>query len=74
MVIDLFRGPAKPDLAESLEALRLDLDTVGGRIRSLDEIKGLLEEISLREVQFAFLAASKVNMGMAVGTRDADQD
>ena len=73
VVIDLFRGPAKPNLAECIEALKLDLGTRGGHMRSLDEIQTLLQQLGLRRVQFAFLAASKVNMGMAVGERDAGE-
>ena len=71
VVIDLFRGPARPGLSESVEALRLELGTRGGHMRSLEEIQVLLQEGGLQQVQFTFLAASKVNMGMAVGRREA---
>ncbi len=73
VVIDLFRGPTKPNLAESVEALKLNLGTREGYIRSLDEIQILLQKSGLHRVQFAFLAASKVNLGMAVGERVAGE-
>jgi SAM-dependent methyltransferase len=68
VVIDLFRGPARPLLAETVESLKLHLDTRGGAMRSLDEAKDLLCRLGLEQVQFAYLPASKVNMGLAVAT------
>jgi ubiquinone/menaquinone biosynthesis C-methylase UbiE len=72
VVIDLFRGPSAPHLAEAVEALRLDLATVAGRMPSLEEIQQELSDAGLKRVQFAFLAASRVNMGMAVGEKLAE--
>ena len=69
VVIDLFRGPTKPNLAESAEALKLDLSTQEGHIRTLESTQALFAQMGLQRVQFAFLAASKVNMGMAVGEK-----
>ncbi|KAA1259747.1 ubiquinone/menaquinone biosynthesis methyltransferase [Rubripirellula obstinata] len=69
VVIDLFRGPSAPHLAEAIEALRLDLATVAGQMPGLEEIQQQLSDAGLKRVQFAFLAASKVNMGMAVGEK-----
>ena len=69
VVIDLFRGPAAPTLAESIEALRLDLMTAAGRMPGLEEIQDQLTDAGLKEVQFTFLAASRSNMGLAVGVK-----
>ena len=69
VVVDLFRGPADPSLAESLEALKLDLETRGGYIRSLEGIQQNLVESGLGNVQFTYLAASRINLGMAVGQK-----
>ena len=68
-VIDLFRGPAKPSLAETLAAMRLELGTQAGHVRTLEEIQELLTELGLRAVQFAFIEASKANFGVAVGVK-----
>ena len=68
-VIDLFSGPAKPALAETIEALRLELGTRAGHVRTLEQIQRLMVDQGLRSVQFAFLEASKENLGMAVGTK-----
>ena len=67
VVIDLFRGPGRPNLAECVEALRLELATESGRMRTLEETQQRLAEAGLREIQFTFLPASQINMGMAVG-------
>ena len=69
VVIDLFRGPSAPNLAETIEALRLDLATVAGRMPGLEEIQQQLADSGLKRVQFTFLAASRVNLGMAVGEK-----
>lgn len=69
VVIDLFRGPTKPNLAESVEALKLELDTADGHMRSLEQAQQELKSAGLTDVQFTFLAASRVNMGMAVGVK-----
>jgi ubiquinone/menaquinone biosynthesis C-methylase UbiE len=69
VIIDLFRGPTKPNLAESLEALKLEIDTRDGQMRSLEETQKQLKALGLERVQFTFLAASRVNMGLAVGVK-----
>ncbi|QDT03034.1 hypothetical protein K227x_14130 [Rubripirellula lacrimiformis] len=69
VVIDVFRGPTKPNLTECIEALRLDLGTRGGRLRSLEEAQADMQDAELQRIQFTFLAASDINMGMAVGTK-----
>lgn len=68
-VIDVFRGPTKPNLAEAIEALRLELETQQGRMRSLEETQKLLGEAGLTGIQFTFLAASHVNLGLAIGVK-----
>ena len=69
VVIDPFRGPNKPDLAEAIEALRLNLQTQGGRMRSLDEIQQLMSAAGFAQIQFTFLAASQAKLGLAVGVK-----
>ncbi|MDA8745902.1 methyltransferase domain-containing protein [Rubripirellula amarantea] len=69
IVIDLFRGNSAPSLSESLEALKLNLGTRGGYIRSLEEIQANLAQAGLGNVQFTYLAASRINLGMAVGRK-----
>jgi ubiquinone/menaquinone biosynthesis C-methylase UbiE len=71
VVIDPFRGPNRPDLAETLAALRLELGTTGGRIRTLAEAKEQLQQQGLVDVQFTFLAASRTSLGLVVGRRPA---
>ncbi len=71
VVIDPFRGPAKPNLAECIEALRIDMGTVGGRMRSLEEAQADMQDAGLLRIQFTFLAASLVNLGLAVGNKPA---
>ena len=69
VVIDLLRGPTTPDISECMEALKIELQTNEGYMRTLEEIQAELSELGLEQVQFTFLADSRVNMGMAVGTR-----
>ncbi len=69
VVIDLFRSPARPGVSEAVEALRLNLGTEGGRMRDLEETQALLREFGLQQVQFAFLAATPLNLGIAVGVK-----
>jgi ubiquinone/menaquinone biosynthesis C-methylase UbiE len=69
VVIDLFRGPARPNLAESIEALKLELSTRNGQMRSLHQAHSQLQSLGLEEIQFTFLAASRVNMGIVVGVK-----
>ncbi|NND99795.1 MAG: class I SAM-dependent methyltransferase, partial [Pirellulaceae bacterium] len=71
VVIDLFRGPAKPNLAECVEALKLELDTSEGKMRDLKEAQKELADAGLTGVQFTFLAASRVNMGLMVAVKPA---
>lgn len=69
VVIDTFRGPTKPNLVEAIEALTLELQTSGGKLRSLDETQKMLGEAGLGGIRFTFLAANQLNLGMAVGVK-----
>lgn len=68
VVIDLFRGPAKPRLSETLEALRMHLETDAGRMHLIEELESELREQSFHDVRFSFIAASRVNLGMMVAS------
>ena len=50
-------------LAETIEALRLDLATVAGRMPGLEEIQQQMADVGLSRVQFTFLAASRCEFG-----------
>jgi len=73
VVIDLFRGPAKPDMSECVEALKLELGTQHGSMRTLEAIQVELTELGLENAQVTFLPDSRVNMGMAVAKRPSEQ-
>ena len=63
VVIDLFRGPAKPDMSECVEALKLELGTQHGSMRTLEAIQTELTELGLENAQVTFMPDSRVNMG-----------
>lgn len=69
VIIDLFRGPAKPRLSETIEALRLHLATEHGRMRSIKETEEILGRVGLGAIQFTFIAASRINLGMMVARK-----
>ena len=69
VVIDLYRGLAKANLVETIEALTLDLETEAGQILPLEPTQRLLGEAGLTNIQFTYLAASQLNLGMAIGTK-----
>lgn len=73
VVIDLFRGPAKPDMGECVEALKLELGTQHGSMRTLEAIQTELTDLGLENVQVTFMADSRVNMGLAVAKRPLEQ-
>ena len=73
VVIDLFRGPAKPDMSECVEALKLKLGTQHGSMRTLEAIQTELAEHGLENAQVTFMPDSRVNMGMAVASRPSEQ-
>lgn len=67
IVVDLFRGPTQANLSESVEALKLRLQTPAGQMRSFDESQQRLQRAGLTNVQFTFIASSRVNLGLVVG-------
>ena len=69
VVIDTLVGPAKPTLVDAIEALRLDLETRGGRMRTLQEAQQMLGATGLTAIQFTPLAASQTNLGLVVGVK-----
>ena len=73
VVIDLFRGPARPDMSECVEALRLELGTRHGGMRTLEKIEAELVDSGFESVQVTFLPESRVNMGMAVANRPSER-
>ncbi len=73
VVIDLFRGPNRPNQTECLEALRLEIDTNEGRMRTLAEAKTRMEAVGIEEIQFSFLVASRINLGLMVGVKRLNQ-
>ncbi|QDT09116.1 class I SAM-dependent methyltransferase [Planctomycetes bacterium K23_9] len=73
VVIDLFRLPTKPNLSEAIEALKLNLETQQGHMRSLEQGKELFAEAGLGLVQFSFLAASRTNLGLMVGVKPSSE-
>ena len=69
MVIDLFRGPPKPTLVDSVEALKLELDTKSGSVDDLETTQSLFQNAGLEAIQFSYLAASRTNLGVAVANK-----
>ncbi len=69
VIIDLFRGPTKPRLAETIEALRLHVATSGGRMRTLAEAEASVVRLGFSKPQFTFIAASRVNLGLLLAHR-----
>ena len=66
-VIDLFRVPSRKNLTETIEALRLQIGTPGGRMRTLSEGEQMMAAAGLESVQFTFLPISRSGLGMCVG-------
>jgi 16S rRNA G1207 methylase RsmC len=69
VIIDLFRGPAKPRLSETIEALRLHIETEEGRMKTIKQSQTQLESLGLSDTQFTFIAASRVNLGIMVARK-----
>jgi ubiquinone/menaquinone biosynthesis C-methylase UbiE len=61
VVIDLFQPPGKTKLAEAAAALRLQLTTESGAVRSPPETEQLIEESGFAKPQFTYLPASQIN-------------
>lgn len=72
VVIDLFRGPAKPSLSETVEALRIHTATGGtgqGRMLAIEELQQQLKSRGMNDIRFTFIEASRLNFGMMVATK-----
>ena len=69
VVIDSFRGPNRPSLAESLETLRMQIQTTNGEVPDLIEAQSRMEKAGFRNVQFTFIAASRIGLGLMIGTK-----
>lgn len=69
VLIDLFRGPTQPLLAETLEALRVHVGTTQGSMLSAQEFQQTLTARGLAPIQFTFIAASRINLGMIVASK-----
>lgn len=70
VLIDLFRGPGKPNINESIEAIRLATKTPAGEIRDAEQMRKLLLESGFAACQFAFIAASRQGWGMLLAVKD----
>ncbi|MCM2373143.1 methyltransferase domain-containing protein [Aporhodopirellula aestuarii] len=69
IVIDSFRGPHQPMLAESLEALRMEIQTDKGEIPELPVAEQRMKDAGYENIQFTFIAASRTGLGMMIGTK-----
>lgn len=69
VIIDLFEMPGQTSLHESIEALRLTLQTRDGHLRTLQSSQSMMQNVGLDDVQFAFLAATKAPIGVLTGRR-----
>ncbi|CAD76896.1 MAG TPA: methyltransferase domain-containing protein [Rhodopirellula baltica] len=69
IVIDSFEGPNRPSLAESIEALRIGIETEGGAVPELKEAQERMKDAGLESIQFTFIAASRVGLGLMTGIK-----
>lgn len=69
VVIDSFRGPNRPSLAESLETLRMQVQTTSGEVPALTDAQARMEKAGYGNVQFTFIAASRIGLGLMIGTK-----
>ncbi|MEM6978628.1 MAG: class I SAM-dependent methyltransferase [Planctomycetota bacterium] len=69
VVIDSFAGPHAPTLAESLEPLRLAVEAPGASIPSITEAESRFKAVGIQSVAFTYIAASRIGLGMMVGTK-----
>lgn len=69
VVIDSFRGPNRPSLAESLETLRMQVQTTNGEVPGLADAQARMEKAGFSNVQFTFIAASRIGLGLMIGTK-----
>ncbi|MEM9366003.1 MAG: class I SAM-dependent methyltransferase [Planctomycetota bacterium] len=69
LVIDSFRAKARPTLAESIEALKLLVQTPNGSVPDLATAQSRMLKAGLESLQFTFIAASRCGFGLLVGTK-----
>ncbi|ELP33855.1 class I SAM-dependent methyltransferase [Rhodopirellula baltica] len=69
IVVDSFEGPNRPSLAESIEALRIGIETEGGAVPELKEAQERMKDAGLESIQFTFIAASRVGLGLMTGIK-----
>ncbi|OYP28441.1 class I SAM-dependent methyltransferase [Rhodopirellula sp. MGV] len=68
-VPDLYIGPGKAGLKESLGRLTTNLATPAGRVRELRDCQQMLLAAGLGAIQFTYLAASPTGLGMMVAEK-----
>ncbi|MFG0287286.1 MAG: class I SAM-dependent methyltransferase [Rhodopirellula sp. JB044] len=69
IVIDSFRGPHQPMLAESLEMLRMQVQTSEGEVPELPVAEQRMKDAGYEDIQFTFIAASRIGLGMMIGNK-----
>ncbi|MDM4017341.1 class I SAM-dependent methyltransferase [Roseiconus lacunae] len=66
---DLYLGPGKASLKETLGRIAIHLATPGGRARDLRKCQQMMTEAGLGAIQFTYLAASPMGLGMMVAEK-----
>lgn len=69
IVIDSFTGPHRPTLAESIEAIRICAETSLGEVPDLRAAETRMRDVGLDKIQFTFIAASRIGLGLMTGTK-----
>ena len=69
VVIDLFKGPGRPGVNESIEAIRLATQTSAGQIRDAEAMRAQMVEAGFGACQFAFIAASRQGWGLLLAAK-----
>lgn len=69
LIVDLFDSGGRPTLSEALEALRVELQTPAGRVRTAMEVEGWLLERGFEDCQFSYLNAGPLNLGALLARR-----
>ena len=66
---DLYVGPGKAGLKETIGRLSVHLATAGGRVRDLRACQAMFADAGLTAIQFTYLTASEAGLGMIVAQR-----
>ncbi|MEM6777617.1 MAG: methyltransferase domain-containing protein [Planctomycetota bacterium] len=69
VVIDSFVGPHTPTLAESLEPLRLAVESPTAQVPTIEEAETRMRSAGLDHIQFTYIAASRIGLGMMIGAK-----